>query len=349
MVVVFGVDVHKRTHTVVAVDEVGRQLATQTVRANDAGHDQMLVWARRSFPDAQRRFAIEDCRQMSARLERALLAGGESVVRVPVKLMARARASARVRGKSDPIDALSVARAALREPDLPVATHDTVSRELKLLTDRREDLVAERVRMINRFRWHLHELDPDTNAPNLTSAAVRTGLAQQLTGHAGMVARMAHEVLADIDTVSAKIDRLTREITTQVTAIAPALLTLPGCGGLTAAKLVAETAGIGRFATEARFAMHAGVAPIPVWSGNTAGRVRLCRGGNRQLNTALHRIAITQLRLAGPGRVYYDKRRANGDNTAQALRCLKRRIARTVYQHLRTDQTPTTTASPLAA
>ena len=109
-------------------------------------------------------WAIEDCRHLSTRLERDLLAAGQQVVRVPPKLMAQTRASARTRGKSDPIDALAVARAALREPDLPVAAHDEVSRELKLLVDRREDLVAERTRTINRLRWHLHELDPRAGA-----------------------------------------------------------------------------------------------------------------------------------------------------------------------------------------
>src|SRR5215213_9885409 len=104
--------------------------------------------------------AVEDCRHVSTRLERALLDAGQSVVWVPAKLMAQTRASARTRGKSDPIDALAVARAVLREPDLPVASHDEASRELKLLVDRRDDLVKERTAMMNRFRWHLHRIDP---------------------------------------------------------------------------------------------------------------------------------------------------------------------------------------------
>lgn len=340
MVVVLGVDVHKKTHTIVAVDAVGRQLGELTVRATDAGHDQLLRWARRTFPGEQRRFAVEDCRNMSVRLERALLAGGESVVRVPVKLMARTRASARTRGKSDPIDAVAVARAALREPDLPTASHDTISREVKLLVDRREDLVGERARMINRFRWHLHELDPeqDPQPRALRSAGTRRALTHWLAHKTGMVARMARDILDDIDAISHKIDDLEKEITTRIPSVAPMLLTLPGCGPLTAAKLVGETADATRFRSDSRFAMHAGVAPIPVWSGNTHGRVRLTRGGNRQLNTALHRIAVTQLRLGGLGRAYYDKRLACGDSTTEALRCLKRRLARVVYPHLTADQ-----------
>jgi transposase len=117
---------------------------------------------------------------------------------------------------------------------------------------------------------------------------------------------------------------------------------------LTAAKLLAETAGVARFRSEACFAMHTGVAPIPVSSGRT-DRHRLCRGGNRQLNAALHRIAITQLRLAGPGPSYYRRRRGQGDSSGDAVRTLKRRIARAVYQQLKQAEQQLRTAAPAAA
>jgi transposase len=133
----------------------------------------------------------------------------------------------------------------------------------------------------------------------------------------------------------------------RVARLAPNLLSLPGCGVLTAAKLLAETAGVARFRSEACFAMHAGVAPIPVSSGRT-DRHRLCRGGNRQLNAAIHRIAITQLRLAGPGQTYYRRRRAQGDSTGDAVRALKRRIARAVYRQLKLAEQRLQTASPTA-
>src|SRR6187397_1532327 len=136
--VVVGADVHKRTHTFVAVDEVGRKLGEKVVEATTAGHHQAVAWAREQFGSGLR-WGIEDCRHLSARLERDLLTCGQQVVRVPPKLMAQTRSSARTRGKSDPIDALAVARAVLREPDLPVATHDETSRELKMLVDRRAD------------------------------------------------------------------------------------------------------------------------------------------------------------------------------------------------------------------
>jgi transposase len=348
--VVLGADVHKRTHTFVAVNEVGRQLGQLTVSADGKGHAKALRWARQTFP-GERKWGIEDCRHLSARLERDLLTGGESVVRVPPKLMAQTRASARTRGKSDPIDALAVARAVLREPDLPVAAHDEVSRELKLLVDRREDLVGERTRMINRFRWHLHELDPslDPSKASLDRAKSRAALAEQLTRFDGLVAELARDILADIDRVTQAINALATRISHRVEEQAVGLIGLPGCGALTAAKIIGETAGVDRFRSEACYARHSGVAPIPVWSGNTAGRVRMTRSGNRQLNAALHRIAVTQIRLDGDGRRYYRKRLLAGDSSTEALRCLKRRLARVVYQTLKAQVQPAAGLQPTAA
>lgn len=176
MVVVVGIDVHKDTHcaVAVAVDEAGRQVAGPvTVRSSDAGHRQLLRWVDRDLGGAVK-FAVEDCRHVSTRLERAMLTAAQAVVRVPPKLMAGARQSARTRGKCDPIDALAIARAAVREPGMPVAEHPHASREVKLLVDHREDLVGMRTVMANRLRWHLHELDPalDPVARGLDRAVV---------------------------------------------------------------------------------------------------------------------------------------------------------------------------------
>lgn len=336
--VVVGADVHKRTHTFVAVDEAGRKLGEKTLTAITAGHAEAVMWARERF-GVEIIWAIEDCRHLSARLERDLLALGQKVVRVPPKLMAQSRASARTRGKSDPIDALAVARGFLREPDLPIASHDEVSRELKLLVDRREVLVAQRTATINRLLWRVHELDPAyaPKARSLGLAKHRGILGDWLDTQSGIVAELARDELADITRLTETINALATRIGASVRAVAPALLALPGCAELTAAKLVGETAGVTRFKSEAAFARHAGVAPVPVWSGNTRGRVRMTRSGNRQLNAALHRIAITQARLDGLGQAYYRHRLAQGDSTPEALRCLKRRLARVVFGHLHTD------------
>ena len=212
--VVVGSDVHKRTHTFVAVDEAGRKLGELTVKADPKGHEKAIVWAHKRF-NGQLKWAIEDCRHLSARLELDLLDAGELVVRVPPKMMAEQRRTARTRGQSDPIDALAVARAALREPDLPVATHDEGSRELKLLVDRREDLVGERTRKMNRLRWHLHRIAPgdpvaDPAPKALEQAKTRRQFAQWLDGRDGIDARLARDALADIDRVTPVINALER-------------------------------------------------------------------------------------------------------------------------------------------
>jgi transposase len=192
--VVVGADVHKHSHTFVAVDEAGRKIGEKTVTAITAGHAEAVMWARERF-GTELVWAIEDCRHLSARLERDLMGFGQKVVRVPPKLMAQTRASARTRGKSDPIDALAVARGFLREPDLPVASHDEVSRELKLLVDRREVLVAQRTATINRLLWRVHELDPghDPKARSLDLAKHRRILGDWLNTVDGLVAELARD------------------------------------------------------------------------------------------------------------------------------------------------------------
>ena len=343
--VICGADLHKRWHTVVAVDATtGRKLAETTVRANPDGHLELRRWAAR-FPE--RRWALEDCRHLSRRLEVDLLRSGESVVRVPPMLMAGVRRSVREPGKSDPIDALAVAQAALREPDLPIATLDGPERELRLLVDHREDLAAERTRHIQRLRWHLLDLGVDEPGPrSLDRAAVLADLEGRLAGRSEPAARLARDLVTRVRDLTAAIRPLEREIETLVAALAPSLLALPGCGPLTAAKLVGEAAGISRFRSKEAFARHNGSAPVPVWSGNVT-RFRLSRGGNRQLNLALHRIAITQMRIGGLGKAYVQHRQAAGDTKTEAIRALRRRISDEVFRRLRADEA--TRLMPLAA
>jgi transposase len=342
--VTVGIDAHKRTHTVVVIDEVGRELGSKTTTATTSeDHLQLLRWAERF--GTGRVWAVEDCRHLSRRLEADLLAAGERIVRVPPKLMAHARDAARTYGKSDPIDALAVARAALRHPDLPTAQLDGPSRELRLLVDHREDLVAERTRAINRLRWHLHELDPtwDPTARSLTSYKNIDQVAARLAGMDGMVARIASEVAAHIRDLTVAERALEREITQRVRPIAPTLLAMVGVGALTAAKVVAEVADVRRFKSKDAFARHNGTAPLPVWSGNRE-RHRLSRTGNRQLNAAIHRIAITQARCHPDARAYLGRRVELGNTPTEARRALKRRLSDIVYRALLADATAAQTA-----
>jgi transposase len=348
--VIIGIDAHKQTHTLVAIDEAGRKLGQKVINAVTSGHLNGLCWATGSFgPDVK--WGIEDCRQVSRRLEHDLMNAGQTVVRVPTKLMARTRASARTSGKSDPIDALAVARAVLREPDLPVARHDAASREIKLLIDRRDDLVLQRTATLSRLAWHVHELDPTRlgRPATLISRTHRVTLAAWLADQDGLVAELAADELADVDRLSDVIESLRRRIERWAKIHVPSLLSLPGCGVLSAAKIAGEAADVTRFASDAAFASYAGLAPRPVWSGRTAGTLRAHRSGNRQLNRALHKIALMQgRRLDGPGRAYVERRIAAGDNATTAVRCLKRKIARVVYRRLMADH-DAHSANPSAA
>ena len=334
--VTIGIDVHKRTHTAVVVDERGRKLAQKTTGTTSREHLRLIVWAARQG-DA-RLWAIEDCRHLSRRLERDLLGAGERIVRVPPKLMANARDGARSFGKSDPIDALAVARAALREPDLPSARLDGHERELRLLVDHREDLVCERTRAINRLRWHLHELDPgsEPRARSLNHLRNLDSLAAALERREGLVARLARELVRRCRELTVEINELEREIAALAEILAPSLLAIRGCGPLSAAKISGETAGVERFRSPDAYARYNGTAPLPVWSSNQP-RHRLSRSGNRQLNAALHRIALTQAQWHPPARALLARRKAQGDGSLEALRILKRRLSDVVYRAMQAD------------
>jgi len=336
-VITVGIDTHKRTHTAAAVEgATGELIDTITVSADAQGHERLRQWALGLVDEEHARFAIEDCRHVSGRLERVLLARGERVIRVPPKLMGKARRGSRQPGKSDPIDALAVARAVLQEPDLPAAHLDRPAREIKLLLDHRENLVHERTAQIQRLRWHLHDvsegLEPGDRA--LRGKRERRSLAHRLARQEQTTEiRIARELLRRISEITRREQELQAEIRERVLAYAPELLELPGCGELTAAKLIAEVAGARRFRSDAQLARHCGCAPLEASSG-ARRRHRFSRRGNRQLNCAFHRIAVTQARMHPAARAYLDRKRAEGKSTREALRCLKRHLVRSVWRML---------------
>lgn len=350
--ITIGIDAHKRTHTAVAVDELGRQLGTKTTQATTTeAHLSIIRWADQF--GTQRTWAVEDCRHLSRRLERDMLAAGETIVRVPTKLMANARDAARTYGKSDPIDALAVARAALREPDLPTAHLDDDAREIRLLVDHREDLVAERTRHINRVRWHFHEIDPgwEPKARGLTSFKNLDLAEQRLESDAAVIARIALDLIRRIRELTVEINALSAELDERTKTRAPHLRQIHGVAALGAAKLIAEVAGVGRFKSRHAFARHNGTAPLPVWSGNRE-RHRLSRTGNRQLNAAIHRIALTQARHHPDAIAFLARRAERGDTSKEAVRALKRRLSDIVYRAMLADLAVTATdadAAPAAA
>ena len=350
--IVIGTDTHKRTHTAAAANSAtGELMGNLTAPARTPGFTALLDWA--MALDAERIWAIEDCRHVSASFERHLVACGERVVRVPPKLMGQSRKGERTAGKSDEIDAIAIARAPIEQGPgtLPAAHLDQRALQVKLLLDHREDLVRARSEDQQRLRWHLHRLWPGYEIPVgaldrivwLEKTARKLARAEQSTRVA-----IARELVVEIKRRTRRAAELERQIASLVDDYAPQLLELPGCGSLTAAKIIAEVAGAKRFSSDAKLARLAGVAPIPASSGKTS-RHRLDRGGNRQLNCAFHRIAVTQGRVHPPAREFLARKQAEGKGRMEALRCLKRHLVRAVWNALRASESFDTDSRKLQA
>jgi transposase len=342
--IVIGADTHKSSHALAAVDGgTGEVVGERGIAAREAGHRDALRWAREL--DSERVWAIEDCRHVSRRLEQALLSVGERVVRVPPKMMGASRRGERQAGKSDQIDARAVARAVLKEglERFPVAYLDEAAMEIRLLADHREDLVAERTRAQNRLRWHLVDLAPELEASLPAGGLDRAVQLDRVVRALRRMPRLARvrvalELVRHIRALTREAKALERELAGLVAAKRPQLVAERGCGTLTAAILIGRTAGAQRFPTDGHFARQAGTAPIPASSGRR-DRHRYHRGGDRQLNRALHTIAITRARLDPETKTYLDRKRTQGKTNREAIRCLKRHLARRIWKLL-TDPSP---------
>jgi transposase len=336
--IVIGADTHKGSHALAAVDEgTGRVRGSRQIKADEPGHLAAVRWARGL--DEERVWALEDCRHVSRRLEQALLAAGERVVRVPPHRMGASRKGEREPGKSDQIDALAVARAVVKDgvERFPVAYLNEQAMEIRLLLDHRGDLVAERTRTVNRLRWHLLELCPELEHSlkrgALNQARVLDRVDRRLRKPAGARVRVAREQVSHLRTLNGEIDALQRGLVELVKVHRPQLLAEQGCGALTAAILIGHTAGVKRFGKDSSFALLTGTAPIPCSSGQRTQH-RLNRGGDRQLNHALHIIAITRAQRDLATKEYLARKEAEGKTKKGALRSLKRHLARRFYHLL---------------
>jgi transposase len=352
--IVIGADTHKRNHTLVALDgQTGTVRGQQAIVASDAGSLDALRFAAELEED--RVWAIEDCRHVSARLERALLAAGERVVRVPAGMTGQTRKVSREAGKSDPIDARAVALAVVRDgvESFPVAFTDEHAMEIRVLADYRDQIIIERTRMINRLRWHLVTIAPELEA-QLGPASLRgPRICARLTRQLARLTpspqlRVARLLLKRIAAIVAEERALFRELTGLLEAHAPQLLAESGCGTVTAAIIIGRTAGAKRFPTDGHFARHTGTAPIPASSGNTH-RHRLHRGGDRQLNRALHIIAISRAKTDPETRAYLLRKQAEGKTKLEAIRCLKRHLARRIWRLLYAAESPAAPSVLLAS
>lgn len=351
--IVIGTDVHKSTHALAAVDAAtGQLLGEREITAREQGHLEALRWAHEL--DGEIVWAIEDCRDLSHHLEQALIAAGERVVRVAPKLMGASRRGEREPGKSDQIDARAIARAVLREgvERFPVAFLDQDAAEIRLLCDHRDTLVSERTRLINRLRINLVVLDPEMEAKIPTRKMDYPGQLQRVTRRLRAMpqtarVRVAREQGKRIAVLTREAEALKRELRDLIRVRRPELLAETGCGPLCAAILIGQTAGAERFKSDAQFAGVAGVAPIPVSFGRQ-DRHRLDRGGNRQLNRALHVIAITRGRIDPETRAYLQRKEAEGKTRMEAMRCLKRHLARRYHRLLLRPPTSRTVSPEIA-
>jgi transposase len=337
--IVIGADTHKGSHALAAVDEgTGRVRGSRQIKAEESGHMAAVRWARGL--DEQRIWALEDCRHVSRRLEQALVAAGERVVRVPPHRMGASRKGEREPGKSDEIDALAVARAVVKDgiEQFPLAYLNEQAMEIRLLLDHRGDLVAERTRTVSRLRWHLLELCPELEHSlkrgALNQARVLDRLDRRLRKLPALArVRVAREQVSHLRALNREIDALQCALLELVKVHRPQLLSELGCGALTAAILIGHTAGVKRFRTESSFALLTGTAPIPCSSGQRTQH-RLNRGGDRQLNHALHIIAITRAQRDPATKEYLARKEAEGKTKKGALRSLKRHLARRFYHLL---------------
>ena len=241
--IVIGADTHKASHTFAAVQaQTGRIVGTRTVRADAEGLLAAWQWAHSLSETCERVWALEDCRHVSGRLERMLIGQGERVVRVAPRLTGELRRGERRPGKSDEIDAVAAARAAIREgvENLPVAFLDEQALEIRLLNDYRAQLVAERTRHQNRLRWHLVDLDPELEHRVPDRALAR----EQWVGRIGrrlarlpqsVRVRIARDHLKRIRELTRSERSLERELIVLIEAHRPDLLAEPGIGPITAA------------------------------------------------------------------------------------------------------------------
>ncbi|MGH2429932.1 MAG: IS110 family transposase [Candidatus Limnocylindria bacterium] len=326
-----GIDTHKLTVAACAVDPLGVPLAEASFDNDPAGHRQFAAWARRVAPEA--RIGIEGSASYGAALARGLHAAGFDVVEVPPHLSRRERGRTRRPGKSDAGDALAIARVTARERSLPPVRLAGRSHDLQLLVAARERLLNQATASRNALHAYLRLVLPGYArlAPNLVAARHRTAIGRALRAQRGVTAELARGELRRLERLLGEADALEARIRPLV-ADDP-LQRLRGAGPLTAAMLRGHAGDARRLRSHHAFASLAGAAPVPASSGQTQ-RMRLNRGGNRQLNRALYVIALTQLRSHPPAQAYLARKRAEGKSGAEAIRCLKRQLARQVFRLL---------------
>jgi transposase len=336
MTIMIGIDPHKATHTAVAIDDNEAVLDELEIRASETQTQRLTSWAERF---ADRQWAVESARGLGYLLAQQLVAAGETVFDVPPLLASRVRVLGSGRSqKNDPNDARSVAVAALRSDRLSRVGPDDHAAVLRLVVKRHRDMAQLRAKHLVRLSALLGELQAGGTGPKTTLSRANALLdqvvvAEEVTRHRVLIAR---ELIADIVALDTTLKASKQRITAAVAASGTTLCDIYGVGPICAATILGYVGDISRFATKARFATYNGTAPLEASSGGRT-RHRLNPRGNRTLNYAIHIAAIVQLRNAGEGRTYYDRKITEGKTSKEAIRALKRRISDRVYQHLVAD------------
>lgn len=335
--VLIGVDPHKASHTAVAIGSDERPIAQLRVASDRSQLQQLLAWAKPL--GEERTWAIESAAGLGRLLAQQLVTAGETVVDVPATLAARVRLLGSTKAaKNDPNDALSTAVAGLRHRDLRPVVADDHAAVLRMLADRHKDLVALRTQTACRLHVALRELIAGGAPLRLKAdrAAMLLRNVRPTTAVEAERKRLAHDLVADVRRLDRDIAAVKVRIADAVAAADTALLELHGVGPIVAAIVLGHVGDPRRFPTRDRFASYNGTAPIEASSGPRA-RHRLNPRGNRQLNHALHLIAVTQVAHDTPGRAYYERKLAEGKTKKEALRALKRRISDAVWHQLQID------------
>jgi transposase len=332
---VVGVDTHRDEHVLAAVAApAGAVVARQAVAANARGYRETLRFAEQYAPGS-RAWAIEGTGSYGAGLARYLATHGETVLEISRTL----RSERRLSGKDDTLDASRIARAALASETLALPRSGERREALRLLLVARRSAVDVRREALTQLRGIIVTA-PDQLREELRLLPTGRLLARcsrfrrSSTGVDELATRLVLRSLARrIQAATAEAAELEHELLGHVHALAPALLDEPGVGPIVAAQLIVAWSHRGRLRSEACFARLAGVAPIPASSGQTT-RHRLSRGGDRQLNRALHTV-ILHRRLHDPATKDYIARRvAEGKTTREAVRLLKRYLARHLHRLL---------------
>ena len=334
--VIIGMDPHKRSATIEVMASDETVLGCGRYGTHESGYRAMLR-AVRHWP--QRTWAIEGCQGIGRHIAMRLVGEGEQVVDVPPKLSARTRVFATGQGrKTDATDAHSVALAATRMTGLRQVADDEQLAVLRIVADRRRSLGEDHTRMISQLHQLLLELIPGGAKKALSAAQAKALLGEVRPRDAAGKARhrVAAELVSDLERIYQRKKAADKELRELLKATGTTLASLHGIGPSAAARLLIEAGDITRFPSKAHFASWNGTAPIDASSGDQV-RHRLSRAGNRQINRALHIMAVVQLRHPTEGRAYYDRKVAAGKTPREAMRCLKRRLSDVVYHQMVLD------------